>query len=230
MKRFFVSALLFPALMGTAAAASSWTLSTADTIAAIGVSNNQPVLIRLEDTKTHQNWLHHPTTVPLLERAWIGGRELATQWGFHQAIQSPAEGTLRLAFTNDVPALTLQSVWRARRGRGPVEHWIEIENRSRESVAVFHQESLVLDRLTTGADATLCWIRRGGASATTQGGTFFQPVTNGMDLVLTNNCDWGAGDSPVQRAVPGAGGQCRESAKSHHAPGRRVSPARFGRG
>lgn len=206
MKHLFVTAVaaaLLLADMGSgagpcaAADARSWTLTTADTVATVGVSHHQPVMIRLEDAKTHQNWLDRPTAVPLLDRVWLGGRERATQWGFQRAVQSRREGTLRLVFTNGLPALALQSVWRARPGRGPVEHWVEIENRSQESVAVSHQDSLVLGRLATGPEATLCWIRRGGASATTQGGTFLQPLTNGTDLVLTNNCDWGAGDSPV---------------------------------
>ena len=133
--------------------------------------------------------------IPLLPKAWIGNREMATQWKFHNGRMDQSAHTLVLTFTSAEPKLLLRSMWRARPGRGPVEHWIEIENRSAARVAISHQDSLSLHGLKGDGSADLWWIKRGGSNASAQGGTFRQPLDKRLDLKLVSHCEDGA--SPV---------------------------------
>lgn len=174
-------------------AAQTWTLSTSDTVIELGLRDNTLVVQRLEDVHSRENWLSSPSPLPLLERVGVDGSDRPAAWQYSKALEK--SGVLRVEFLNREPSLVLESVWRARPGRGPIEHWVEIRNASPRRVSISQQESLALIGIGPRAASQLWWIKRGGASATTQGGTFSQPLTNGTSLVLTNNCDDGA--SPV---------------------------------
>jgi hypothetical protein len=130
-----------------------------------------------------------------MARVWVDSREVSTRWSFQKAQRDPQAGKLVLVFGNADPQLILRSIWQARPGRGPVEHWLEIENRSGRRIAVGHQDSLSLGGLSSGAAAEVWWIKRGGSNASTQGGTFSQAADSKLNLVLTSNCEDGA--SPV---------------------------------
>ncbi len=172
-----------------------WELSTDDTRIVVGVSDHGPLVKLLADRQLGFNWLASPVAVPLLNRVWIGPREVPVDWKLDEGTRDPSAGRLVLRFTSVDPKLVLRSVWRARPGRGPVEHWIEIENRCGERVTLAHQDSLTLRGLQANGPAELWWIRRGGGNASTQGGTFHQAVDSRVDLILTSNCEDGA--SPV---------------------------------
>ncbi len=105
-------------------------------------------------------------------------------------------GKLTLRFTNAYPPLELHSIWQARPGRGPVEHWLTIANKSDGPVTLGHQESLVLSGLAVPpGEADVWWINRGGGNAGTEGGTFTQRFDAEFDQVLTS--DPTDGSSPV---------------------------------
>ena len=95
-------------------------------------------------------------------------------------------GQVILTFTNTDPKLVLRSIWRARPGRGPVEHWITIENRSGRRVTVSQQDSLSLMGLKPAGKAALWWVACGGEYANPPG-TFSEPVVAGLHRVLTGN-------------------------------------------
>lgn len=174
---------------------SRWNLATDDTLVTVGVSNHRPTLIRLASSRGPHNWVAHEAALPLMDRVWVGPREVPTAWAFERGEWNGRAGTLTLTFANAQPELRLRSVWRARPGRGPVEHWLEIENRARERVTVAHQDSLTLQGLRPGGSAEVWWIKRGGGNASTQGGTFTEPLAAGLDLTLVSHCEDGA--SPV---------------------------------
>jgi hypothetical protein len=177
------------------AAAGTWDLSTDDSRAVVGVSNRQLVLTQLGQPGDRTNWLSSEAAVPLMARVWVGSREVPTHWVFQEAARAPQSETLTLVFSNADPKLILRSIWRARAGRGPIEHWMEIENRSGRRVTVAHQDSLSLRGLSPSGAADLWWIQRGGSNASTQGGTFHQPLEPKLNLTLASNCEDGA--SPV---------------------------------
>ena len=174
---------------------AAWELSTDDTHIVMDVENNAAVVKALGVPGVEHNWAACPMAIPLMPKAWIGNREIAAQWKFQNGIVDRFAHTLMLTFTNEEPKLLLRSIWRARPGRGPVEHWIEIENRSSARVAISHQDSLSLHGLKGDGPADLWWIKRGGSNASAQGGTFQQPLDKQLDLKLVSHCEDGA--SPV---------------------------------
>ncbi len=184
---------------GAAAADATWTLATADTELRLGIAGQRPAILRLAAVGEQHNWLAEPAVVPLMGRVWVGAKELPIAWSFRHATVDPTAGRsperLTLVFACDEPKLVLRSIWRARPGRGPAEHWMEIENLAGVAVTVSHQGSLTLRGLSAGAPAEAWWIRRGGGNASTQGGTFHEPVDGRLDLQLASNCEDGA--SPV---------------------------------
>jgi len=188
--------LVFATLaMPASAKQPSWTLATDDTLISITVSNRRPTIMRLQSPGSKHDWVTAGFSVPLMNKVWVGEQEVATGWTFTKATLDRSAGVLRLRFTNSAPGLSLKSLWRARPGHGPVEHWIEIENRSGKRVTVSHQDSLVLAAARPGGSAKVWWIRRGGSNASTQGGTFTETLAPSLDLNLVSNCEDGA--SPV---------------------------------
>jgi alpha-galactosidase len=194
-----VRAFCLPALLLTAtsaaAATGSWSLATGDTRVTIAVAGNQITLSHLRSTRLAHDWAAGAGAFPLMRKVWIGEREAPTEWLFQQGTLDRRSGALVLTFANASPRLRLRSIWRARPGHGPVEHWLELDNLSGERVTVPHQESLSLSALRPGGPAKVWWIKRGGGNASTQGGTFAEAVTDKTDLTLTSNCEDGA--SPV---------------------------------
>jgi alpha-galactosidase len=140
-----------------------------------------------------------------MERAWVGDKVFPTAWRLEEVQDSRRAGQLTFCFANAQPPLALRSIWRARPGHGPVEHWVEIENRSGQPTTLSCQESLALPRLRPARPARACWIKRGASNADTEGGTFQDSITNGFDLILDSNCM--DGSSPVPWLAVQVGGE-----------------------
>ena len=190
-----VTVALAVAAAPTAASSNAWTLSTMDTRIAVEVADDQVIIRRLEGPASQHNWAGDVMAVPLMSKVWVGVREYAARWRFVDGTRSTDDTTLTLTFQNDRPRMTLKSIWRARPGRGPVEHWLTLENQAGERITVSHQDSLSLSELRMNASAEVWWIRRGGGNASVQGGTFVEPFTAQLNLNLVSDCNGGA--SPV---------------------------------
>jgi len=193
LARILVSLLLLVA--SGLGAANRWTLTTDDTRLTLSVRDDQPVIEHLTAARSKVDWIGHPLPVGLMNKVWLSGREQLLQWSFVRALQDRPAGTLSLVFSNAWPALELHSVWRARPGRGPVEHWWEFFNQSGQRVTVPQLESLALPALYPGGPARVWWIKRGGSNASTEGGTFVESLGPDLKLNLVSNCEDGA--SPV---------------------------------
>src|SRR5258707_674680 len=104
-------------------AADSWSLNTSDTAAIVAVERDRPVLKRL-GAPGRANWL--PSGAPETLPPTVGwqDRSIPTNWKFHGGSFDSHGGMLTLSFVNADPPLELQSMWRARPGRGPLEHWL----------------------------------------------------------------------------------------------------------
>lgn len=146
--------------------------------------------------------------ISLIDKVWVDGKPTQltwrlTNWEVKGLSRVSGNGTLRvergetltLAWKSQNPALEIRSIWRARKGRGPVEHRIEIVNRSPSNITVPQQESLSLSGLNSGGEANVWWIRRGASNAMTQGGVYQNPVRSGLNLNLVSDHHDGA--SPV---------------------------------
>jgi alpha-galactosidase len=190
--------------LSAGASGDAWVLSTMDTRIAIEVAEDHPVIRRLECPVRRHNWAGDVMAVPLMSKVYVATEECPTRWKFFDGVLSADGTTLTLIFQNERPKMRLKSIWRTRPGRGPVEHWLALENLSGERVTISHQESLSLAGLRSSGSAEVWWIRRGGGNASTQGGTYIEPLTPQLDLNLVSNCDDGA--SPVPWLAVQAGG------------------------
>jgi len=191
-----VCMLFFGVSASAGAQNDMWELATDDTRLTLEMSGDQLTVRDLTGAADGHEWLADPIPVSLMSRAWLGEREIPTQWRFVKAMRDDAAHTVAFRFTHPGPRLELRSIWRARPGRGPVEHWIEIENQSDVVVTLGHQDSLFLSDLRPSCNAAVWWIKRGGSNASTEGGTFTEPVGPQMDLSLVTNCDDGASPCP----------------------------------
>lgn len=188
--------LFLTAFASAMCAADSWTLTTADTAAVVAVEQNHPVLKRLALPGGRSNWL--PLGAPEILLPLVGwqGRSIPTNWKFQDGALDSRSGKLTLRFVNADPPLELQSIWQARPGRGPLEHWLTIANKASGPITLGQQESLALGGLAVpNESAEVWWINRGGGNASTEGGTFTQKVDADFDQVLTS--DPTDGSSPV---------------------------------
>lgn len=173
----------------------SWVLETSDTTMQLAVVDGGIVIERLAAVGAEHNWIGSPATIPLMSEVVVDGQERRLAWIYKAGNWDGGGDRLTLTFVSEQPSLTLRSIWQARPGRGPVEHWLELENQTDRRVTVPHQDSLTLQNLDPGGAAAVWWVRRGGGNASTQGGTYSEPLTTGLDLALVSDCLDGA--SPV---------------------------------
>lgn len=177
-------------------ASHSWTLSTDDTVIVLGIHGQRPAITALRSKLAPRNWLAAPVIENLIDSIEMEGSPARVDWKFLGADLAGKE-QLSLRFGCDSPALTLQSVWRARPGRGPVEHWLTLTNATGRTITIPHQDSLALEGLAPapGGKAEVWWINRGGNNASRQGGVFTAKVDGELDQVLVSNPQ--DGSSPV---------------------------------
>ncbi|MEO8658827.1 MAG: alpha-galactosidase [Bryobacteraceae bacterium] len=184
-----IAALLAFAMQPAPAPSASWKLATQDTELTIALDSGRPALTALRVPGGARSWIAaplHETLMPLVE---VNGTAVKTDWRYSGAAPESSKEQLVLLFTNKTPNLELKSIWRARPGHGPVEHWLTIENKSGSPVTVTHQDSLVLEGIAVGADrqADVWWVNRGGSNASREGGVFTVPVNSDLDQEISSN-------------------------------------------
>src|SRR6202453_92990 len=131
--------------------ATSWRLSTDDTTMVVAVQQGIPAVTQLGSAKSGSNWLLAPAPEVLPSSISQQNAAVATRWQYEGGALDPQSGQLVLRFSNAAPALELQSIWRARPGHGPIEHWLTLANKSGGVITVGHQDSLVLGHVAIPA-------------------------------------------------------------------------------
>jgi len=176
---------------------NSWNLTTDDTAIVVAVQQGVPVVTQLSSVKDGSKWLHEPAPEILLSSVEQQGSPSTTKWQYQGATFDSQSGQLVLRFSNSAPAMELQSIWQARPGRGPIEHWLTIANNSVAPITIGHQDSLVLSHLLipTSESMDAWWIKRGASNATNEGGTLVRSVGRNSNETLTSDPIDGA--SPV---------------------------------
>jgi len=178
-------------------APNSWRLATDDTEIVFSVQGGWPVLEALRSTATRHNWLVSPLRESLMKTVETDGVAKGLDWKFERADLDSRAGQLNFHYTNSNPKLSLESVWRARSGRGPAEHWLTMTNESGHTLTVLQQASLDFANLVVPSKqpAQAWWINRGGSNASHEGGTFTVNLDSDFDQVLLS--DPTDGSSPV---------------------------------
>jgi hypothetical protein len=136
-----------------------WHLNTDDTHMTITIINNHPVICELINPGNGWNWTPNPSDVPLLNRVSIGGLAVTPEWIFRDVSLDSVDGSeVTLRFTSSKPKLELKSYWRARKGCGPVENWMTVENKTGGDIT-YNCADIISSNLTTTADSTIALWR-----------------------------------------------------------------------
>lgn len=178
-------------------APNSWRLATDDTEIVLSVKGGWPVLEALRSTATRHNWLMFALKESLMKAVELDGVSKNLEWKFERADLDAKGEELNLHYSNPNPKLSLESVWRARPGHGPVEHWLTMTNESARTITVIQPASLDFANLVVPSKqiAQAWWIDRGGGNASREGGTFAANLDSDFDQVLLS--DPTDGSSPV---------------------------------
>jgi alpha-galactosidase len=176
---------------------ASWKLATDDTVMSVEVRQEQPVITELSSVKGKVEWLLAPVPERLPSSVKKKGSTVLLNWHYQEGTLDSKTGELVLSFSNSAPALELRSIWRARPGHGPIEHWLTITNRSEGPITIGQEDSLALSHIAIPTNGLMnaWWIKRGGSNATTEGGTLVQGVGQHSNVTLTSDPMDGA--SPV---------------------------------
>jgi hypothetical protein len=182
----------------SAFAADSWRMATGDTAVTVTVEQGRPVLRYLGVPGERHNWLPSGAPENLPASMARAGSSVPLSWMFLGGTLDKTTGELTLRFRNADPRLELRSVWRARPGHGPVEHWLTITNQTAGPLTVGHQDSLVLSGLSLppGEGAEVWWINRGGGNASVEGGTVTEKLAAEFDQLLTSDPTDGSSPAP----------------------------------
>jgi hypothetical protein len=140
----------------------NWQLKTEDTHLTIAVVNNRQVIYELINPENGWNWTSAPSEVPLLNRVLLGTTDaynfnwvLYPDWTYQDALVDNSDGYMvTLRFTSTKPKLELKSYWRARKGCGPVEHWMTVENKAGKLISYSYWD-IISANLTVTADETV---------------------------------------------------------------------------
>ena len=125
----------------------------------------------------------------------IGGKTQRLQWQLDRVASRFESKQIRLVYLAESPRLRLVWLWRARAGRGPLEHTVEIENLSNESVWLPLGPSLRFDwRVHAHAALERFWVEKGADTPSTQG-THLDALRDGDN--------WQGTSSSYARPVPG---------------------------
>ena len=132
-----------------------WELKTDDTHLTIAIIGNRHVISNLSNPGNGWNWTPQPSAIPLLKRVAIDGMAVTPVWKFRDVSTSSLDGDfVSLRFTCSNPNLELRSNWRARKGCGPVEHWMTVENKTGANIT-YNCADIISSDLTTKADSTI---------------------------------------------------------------------------
>jgi len=163
---------------------AQWTLRTADTIIGLQVGTDQRLYLSRLESAAGWNWTPVPSPIPLVSLVECGGGQRPLKWIFKNGAKDRRDGTsIIITFTNAEPALELVSVWQARRGPGPVHHFMRIKNLDARRITIHEQESLAVKVSSPGNDASV-WYISDDASLPDPVGLYHDQLGAGYEKVL----------------------------------------------
>jgi alpha-galactosidase len=178
-----------------------WTLSTKDTQIKIGIRNDQAAILELHAVGRPWEWVQTPNIDQLPDSVTQHGAAIKLHWIYSGANQDAQQRELALHFKNASPALELTSYWKAGSGRGPVEHWMALKNKSADRVTLGSPLSLNLKAIAPppGHYVESTQVRRGGSNAQVSGGVLSRPVGQYWSVAVPSRpSDGGAADTVAE--------------------------------
>ena len=149
----------------------SWTLNTEDTWLVIVInSDNNLHVSELANPAAGHNWAGQSTIFRLMDSVNLNGTSYKLNWIYKNGFIDNSDGTkLSIVFTNESPAMQLESVWHARKGKGPIRHTMFITNKSGKPIRIYEQESICLNLSSTGKNTNVWYINDDGSSPDSTG-------------------------------------------------------------
>ena len=142
-----------------------WLLRTDDTTLEVGVGPDQRLCFFRLSGRGGWNWTTVPSVFPLIDRVDVAGTRISPAWVFSKGVVNTTQGNqVTIVFTCANPALELRSIWKARKGPGPVHVSMSIANKSDKLVTIYEQESLDVRVSGPGRDVSVCYIKDDGSS------------------------------------------------------------------
>jgi Melibiase. len=174
--------------------APSWDINTNDTNLTLAVWNNNLYVKNLKNPTQNWNWTDLYTQFPFVNRIDVGSTKYTPVWTYQGAVVDNSSGTkVTLTFTNSTPSLELHSIWWARPGSGPVEHWMTIENKSGGDVTIYQQESLNI--VVKGDINPTLWRFHKDSQWADSTGTYQNTLSNGVSFTSDTNTSNNGNDS-----------------------------------
>lgn len=172
---------------------ATWDLYTGDTYVKLGACSNGPVIMELKNITEGWNWISSPRVFPLISRVDIGSTQYAPDWAYQNAAVDTSSGTkVTLTYASTTPSLVLKSIWWARTGNGPVEHWMNITNNTGSEVTIYQQESLNL--IVKGDMNPTLWRFHKDSGQADGTGVYKSLLANGNSITADTNTanNWNA--------------------------------------
>jgi Melibiase/Glycosyl hydrolase family 36 C-terminal domain len=152
-------------------------LATAETIIAVEAGEHAPILTMLK-SRGATAWTNRADeTLP--ERVEVHGEAQPVVWRLDRPASRVDSAQIQLVYVSDSPRLRLVWEWRARAGRGPVEHTITIQNESNETLWLPLQPSFRFDwEVDPNSALQRFWVEK-GADVPSSEGTHLDALRDG---------------------------------------------------
>ena len=143
-------------------------LASAETVITLEAGEHAPRLTTLSLRGT-ATWKNRAEDI-LPEDAEVHGETQHLQWRLDRSASRFESKQIRLVYVAESPRLRLLWLWRARAGRGPLEHTVEVENQSDDPVWLRLGPGFRYD-WEINADAALerFWVEKGADTPSAQG-------------------------------------------------------------
>jgi hypothetical protein len=143
-------------------------LASAETAIAVEAGEHAPRLTALS-LRGATAWKNRADEL-LPEDAEVRGETQHLRWRLDRAASRFESKQIRLVYLAESPRLKLVWLWRARAGRGPLEHTVQIENLGEESVWLPLGPSLRYDwQVHAHAALERFWVEKGADTPSSQG-------------------------------------------------------------
>ncbi len=184
LRGFVFNTLLVLAAVLAEANDTAATLQTSDTVMEFAAGENAPRVLSLSN---HHHTFINSIPETLIDGVEIGGRWISLHWRF--VPESTHQDSHRVAFVyeNQSPRLRLTWEWQARRGFGPIEHAIRIENLDSTEVTLPLQSSFQFNWDTSARKALENSYIEKGAGKPSCVGTHVETMAPGYKWVGTSS-------------------------------------------
>jgi alpha-galactosidase len=178
-----IAFLLFLA-SSIAVAQQTASLDTAETHLRFEAGPDAPMLMSLQNGSTV--WKNRALEPPVAT-VEAHGQTVSLKWTFNSNASHADQGIVSFVYDSASPHLRLTWEWEVRSGRGPIEHWVRIENRDASEIWLPLQDSFAFEWEIPVQDKLEHFYVEKGADTPSAVGTHLVPVPDGYEWEGTSS-------------------------------------------